>query len=256
VARDNTATKAKHTTIPRAIADDPFLAHSHDDTTTTSLRRDEILDHPGSSSAPAPTLKRTPIYAYQDISYAEDDYVTSGTYKVPLVHKLNKNLNTKQTVSPSREQRVLDLLVQQTQPIKCGRPRSSITTTLKAKKRAYNDFPSHQPTARLAWEEERVSGPILNLKIDEDQSSQNNAEIWAQSEATETNSLTQFDAFSPVYNGLAQSKPNESSRHINIRFHALRSKADSEADFLTKPLPVPLYERLRRSMEANVEYSN
>jgi hypothetical protein len=31
-------------TIPRAIADDPSLAHSHDDTTTASLRGDEILD--------------------------------------------------------------------------------------------------------------------------------------------------------------------------------------------------------------------
>ena len=44
-------------TIPRAIADDPFLAHSHDDTTTASLKCDEILDHLGSSSAPAYTTK-------------------------------------------------------------------------------------------------------------------------------------------------------------------------------------------------------
>jgi hypothetical protein len=64
---------------------------------------------------------------------------------------------------------------------------------------------------------------------------QNNAEIWAQSEATEINSLIQFGAFSPVYNGPAQSKLNESSRHINTRFHALRSKANCETDFLTKP---------------------
>jgi hypothetical protein len=55
-----------------------------------SLKRDEIFDNPGSSSVLAPTLKRTPIYAYQDFSYAEDNYVTSGTYKVPLVHQLNK----------------------------------------------------------------------------------------------------------------------------------------------------------------------
>ena len=127
----------------------------------------------------------------QDFSY-EDDYVTSGTYKVPLVHKLNKN--------PDTIQRVLDLLVQQKQPIKRGRPRGSLTTALKAQKRAHNDVHSHQPTARLAWDEERVPGPVLNLKIDGDQSFQNNAEIWAQSEATEINSLIQSGAFSPVYN--------------------------------------------------------
>jgi hypothetical protein len=34
------------------------------------------------------------MYAYQEFSYAEDNYVTSGTYKVPLVHKLNKNPDT------------------------------------------------------------------------------------------------------------------------------------------------------------------
>jgi hypothetical protein len=94
-------------TIPRAIADDLFLVHSHDNTTTANLRGDEILDRHGSSSAPAPTLKRTPIYAYRDFSYAADDYVTSGTYKVPLVHKIIKNPNRKQRVPPSREQRVL-----------------------------------------------------------------------------------------------------------------------------------------------------
>ncbi len=100
-----------------------------------------------------------------------------------------------------------------------------------------------------------MSGPILNLNIDGDQSSRN-AEIWAQSEATETNSHIQFGAFSPVYNGPAQSKLNESSRHINIRFHALRSKADCEADFLTKPVPMPLYEQLRRDILANENDSN
>ena len=81
-------------------------------------------------------------------------------------------------------------MVQQTQPIKRGRPRGSTTTTLKANKRAHNDFHSHQPTARLAWDEERVPGPVLNLKIDGNQSFQNNPEIWAQSEATEINNLT------------------------------------------------------------------
>ncbi len=179
-----------------------------------------------------------PIYAYRNFSYAADDYVTSGTYKVPLVHKLIKKPNTKQRVPPSREQRVLDLLVQQTQPIKHGRPRGSITTILNAKKRARNDFHSHQPTARLIWDEERVPGPVLNLKIDGDQSFQNNAEIWAQSEATEINSLNKSGVFSPVYNGLAQSKLNESSRHINTRFNALRSKADYEVSRLHKTVQV------------------
>ncbi len=248
--------KQDTTAIPRAIASDPFLAQSDDETTTDSPKRDEILDHQGSSSALPPTLKRTPIYAYQDFSCAEDDYVTSGTYKVPLVHNLNKNPDTIQRVPPSREQRVLDLLVQQTQPIKRGRPRGSITTTLKANKRTHNDFNSHQPTARLAWDEERVPGPVLNLKIDGDQSFHDNAESWAQSEATEINSLIQSGAFSPVYNGPAQSNLNESSRHINIRFHALRSKADCEADFLSKPIPTPLYEQLRRDTLANENYSN
>ncbi len=63
-------------------------------------------------------------------------------------------------------------------------------------------------------------------------------------------------AFSPVYNGPAQNKLDESSRHINIRFHALRSKADSEADFLTKPVPTPLCDQLRRKILANENYSN
>jgi hypothetical protein len=44
---------------PRAIADDPFLAHFHDDTTTASLKCDEILDHLSPSSAPDPTTQRT-----------------------------------------------------------------------------------------------------------------------------------------------------------------------------------------------------
>ena len=151
---------------------------------------------------------------------------------------------------------MLDLLVQQTQPIKRGRPRGSLTTALKAQKRAQDDVHSHQPTARLAWDDERVPGPVLNPKIDADQSFQNNPEIWAQSEATEINNLTQSGAFSPVYNGPAQSNLNESSRHINMRFHELRSKADCEADFLTKPIRTPLYELLRRDILANENYSN
>jgi hypothetical protein len=99
-----------------------------------------------------------------------------------------------------------------------------------------------------------VPGPVLNLKIDGDQSY--NPEIWAQSEATEINNLIQAGAFSPVYNGPAQSNLNESSRHINMRFHALRYKADCEADFLTKPIRTPLYEQLRRDILANENYSN
>jgi hypothetical protein len=156
---------------------------------------------------------------------------------------------------------VLDLLVQQTQPIKRRRTSGSNTTTLKANKRVNNqgiDIHSHQPTARLTWEDERVSGPVLSLKIDEDQSFQTNAGKWAQSEATEINSLIQSGAFSPVYGGPgpAQSELNESSHHINIRFHALCTEADFEADFLAKPLPTPLYEQLRRDMNANENYSN
>jgi hypothetical protein len=73
--------------------------------------------------------------------------------------------------------------------------------------------------------------------------------------ATEINSLIQSGAFSPVYKGPAQSNLNESSRHINI-FYALRSKADCEADFLTKPIPTLLYEQLRRDILANENYSN
>jgi hypothetical protein len=246
-------------TIPRAIADDSFLAHFHDDTTTASLKCDEILDHLGPLSAPAPTTQRTPLYAYRDVSYASGNNTTSGTYKVPLVHSLIKTPRTKQRVLPPKEQRVLDLLVQQTQPIKRRRTSGLDTTFLKANKRVNTqdiDSHSHQPTARLTWEEERVSGPVLNRKIDGDQSSQTNAEKWAQSEATEINSLIQSGAFSPVYNGPVKSELNESSRHTNTRFHALRSKADFEADFLTKPLPTPLYEQLRRDMDAKENFSN
>ncbi len=101
-----------------------------------------------------------------------------------------------------------------------------------------------------------MSSPVLNLKTDGDQSFQTNAEEWAQSEATEINSLIQSGAFSPVYNGPVQSELDKSSRHINTRFHALRFKADFEADFLNKPLPTTLYEQLRRDMDANENYSN
>jgi hypothetical protein len=100
-------------------------------------------------------------------------------------------------------------------------------------------------------------GTVLNLIIDGDQSFQTNAaEKWAQSEATEISSLIQSGAFSPVYNGPVQSELNESSRRITTRFHALRSKADFESDFLNKPLPTPLYEQLRHRMDASENYSN
>ncbi len=97
-----------------------------------------------------------------------------------------------------------------------------------------------------------MPGPGLNLKINGNQSFQTNAEKWAQSEATEINSLIQSCAISPIYDGPVQSERNESSRHITIRFHALRH----EADFFTKPLPTPLYEQARRDLDANESYSN
>jgi hypothetical protein len=100
-----------------------------------------------------------------------------------------------------------------------------------------------------------VSGPVPNLKIDGDQSFQTNAGKWAQSEATEINSLIQSGAISPVYDGPVQSEQNKTSRHINIRFHALHHEADNEADFLTKPLPTPLYEQVRRDLDANESYN-
>jgi hypothetical protein len=165
-------------TIPRAIADDPFLTHFHDDTTTASLNCDEILDHLGPSNAPDPTTQRTPLYGYRDFSYASSNNATIGTYKVPLVHNLKRPPPTKQRMLPSKEQRVLDVLVQQTQPIKRRRTSGLNTTTPKSYKRVNTqdiDTHSHQPTARLTWEDERASGPVLNLKIDDDQSFQSNA---------------------------------------------------------------------------------
>ncbi len=43
---------------------------------------------------------------------------------------------------------------------------------------------------------------------------------------------------------------NKRSHHINQRFHGLRTDYN-DADFYTKPLPTPLYEQLRRDLEAN-----
>ena len=123
-------------------------------------------------------------------------------------------------VLPSKEQRVLDLLAQQTQPIKYKR-----TSTPKANMRVNtHDINNHrhQPTARrLTWADERVPGPVLNLKIDGDQSFQTNAEIWAQSEATEINSLNPSSAISPIYDGPVQSeriKTPAISTYVSMRF--------------------------------------
>jgi len=167
--------------IPRAIADDQFLEHFHDDdTTTANLKCDEILDHIGPSSAPDPTTLKRP--------------------------------HLQQRVLPSKEQRVLDLLVQQTQPIKYRMTSGLNTTTPEANMRVNTqdiNNHSHLPTARrLTWEDERVPGPGLNLKIDGNQSFQTNAEKWAQSEATEINSLIQSCAISPIYDGPVQSERN------------------------------------------------
>jgi hypothetical protein len=101
-----------------------------------------------------------------------------------------------------------------------------------------------------------VSGPVQNLKIDRNQSFQINAGKWAQWEATEINSLIQSGTISPLYDGPVQSEHNKSSRHINKILHALRHEADNEADFLIKPLPMPLYEQLRRVLDADESYSN
>ncbi len=151
---------------------------------------------------------------------------------------------------------MLDLLVQQTQPIKYRRTSSFNTSTPEANMRVNThdiNNHSHLPTARrLTWEDERVPGSGLNLKINGNQSFQTNAEIWAQSEATEINSLIQSCAISSIYDGPVHSERNESSRHINIRFHVLRH----EADFFTKQLPTPLYEQARCDLDANQSYSN
>jgi hypothetical protein len=142
-------------TIPRAIADDPFLEHFHDDTTTANLKCDEIHDHIGPSSAPDPTTQKTPLYGYKDFSNASGNNATIGTYKDPLVHNLKRPPPTKQRVLPSKEQIVLDLLVQQTQPIKYRRTSGLNTTTPEANMRVNThdiNNHSHQPTARrLTW---------------------------------------------------------------------------------------------------------
>jgi hypothetical protein len=129
----------------------------------------------------------------KDFSYASGNNATTGTHKDPLVHNLKRPPPTKQRMLPSKEQRALDLLVQQTQPIKYRRTSGLYTTNPEANMRVNtHDIinHSHQPTAiRLTWEDERVSGPVLNLKIDGDQSFQTNAGKWVQSESTEINSL-------------------------------------------------------------------
>jgi hypothetical protein len=52
-----------------------------------------------------------------------------------------------------------------------------------------------------------------------------------------------------------QSERNKSSRHINLRFHALRNNYN-EADFFTKQPPTPLHEQARRDLDANESFSN
>ena len=71
----------------------------------------------------------------------------------------------------------------------------------------------------------------------------------------EINSLIQLGAISPIHNGPMQIELSNHSRHINQRFHWLRNKFN-EADFFTKQLPTPLYERARRDLDANESYSN
>ena len=179
--------------IPRAIADDQFLEHFHDDTTTANLKCDEILDHIGPSSAPDPTTLKRP--------------------------------HLQQRVLPSKEQRVLDLSVQQTQPIKYRRTSGLNTTTPEANMRVHThdiNNHSHLPTARrLTWEDERVPGPGLNLKINGNQSFQTNAEIWAQSEATEINSLIQSCVISPIYDEPVRTNAMKApaiSTYVSMRF--------------------------------------
>jgi hypothetical protein len=135
-------------------------------TTTASLKCDEILDQLGRSSALDPTTQRTPLYGYRDFSCASGNNATIGTYKVQLVHNLKRSPPSKQRVLPSMEQRVLNLLVQQTRPTKYKRTKRLSTTTPEANVRVITqDIKTYShPTARLTWEEERVSGLGLNLK--------------------------------------------------------------------------------------------
>ena len=161
--------------IPRAIADDQFLEQS-----MTTIPQRLIWNAMKSSTTSAQA-------AYQILQHSRD----------PIYIR----------VLPSKEQRVLDLLAQQTQPIKYKR-----TSTPKANMRVNtHDINNHrhQPTARRpTWADERVPGPVLNLKIDGDQWFQTNTEIWAQSEATEINSLNPSSAISPIYDGPVQSERN------------------------------------------------
>jgi hypothetical protein len=152
---------------------------------------------------------------------------------------------------------VPDLLVQQTQPTKYRRASGLNTTTPEANMRVNThdiNNHGHQPTARrLTWEDERMSGPGLNLKIDGDQSFQTTAEKWAQSDANEINSLIQSGAISPIHEGPMQSERNQSSRHINQCFHWLHNDYN-EADFFTKQLPAPLYEEARQDLDVPARY--
>jgi hypothetical protein len=255
------------TPVPRSVADtNPFLEYFHDDITTTSLECDEILHHLGPSITSVPTtqrLPRTPLYAYKDFSYAAGDTAATVTYKDPSANNLKSPPPTKQRALPSKKQRVpvASDQVQQMQPTKYNRMTIGFNTMTPAAymrvKSQDNNNQSHQPTARrLTWEEKGVSAPGLNLKVDGiNHSRQTTAEKWAKSEANEINSLIQFGATSPIYDGPMQSERNKSSRHINQRFHVLRNNYN-EADFVTKQLPMPLYEQARRDLDANESSSN
>ncbi len=139
--------------------------------TTSAQAAHQILQHRGLNYMDTET---------SDFSYASGNYATIGTYKVPLVHNLKRPPPTQQRMLLTKEHRVLDLLVQQTQPTKYRRTSGLNTTTPEANMRVNThdiNNHSHQPTARrLTWEDEWVPGPGLNLKIDGDQSFQTNCQ--------------------------------------------------------------------------------
>jgi hypothetical protein len=75
--------------IPRAIADDQFLEHFHDDdTTTANLKCDEILDHIGPSSVPdPPTLKRPHLHQSASVQGTKGASPISSTDATDQVQK-------------------------------------------------------------------------------------------------------------------------------------------------------------------------
>jgi hypothetical protein len=173
----------------------------------------------------------TPLYGYRDFSYASGNTATIGTYKVPLVHNLKRPPPTKQRVLPSKEQRVLEASdqAQQMQPTKYKRMTIGFNTMTPAAYMRFktydNNNKSHQPTARrLTWEDERVNAPCLNLKIDEDQSFQTNAEKLTKSEANEINSLIRSGASSPIQCRANAIKAPAISTYVPMRFATITTK--------------------------------